>query len=166
MKMYSEMLQNLPYIWNMKTHIVFFVFHFVLLNFPLINDVIFRGKWQNENKYLLVFLYSKSMENFEAFSSGINFLYVKSDYNRIHNMRFLCKNDNWWMFKKLVFNRTEVWKRLGTTYLNFATKFDWFKFFKKSCLKSRGAFLLAFVLCMTVIFLSVSTRSYVFEWYR
>ena len=33
MKMYSKTLQNLPYFWNTKTHVVFFVFHFVLLYF-------------------------------------------------------------------------------------------------------------------------------------
>ena len=31
MKWPSEMLQNLPYFWNTKSHIVFFVFHFELL---------------------------------------------------------------------------------------------------------------------------------------
>ena len=31
MKLPSEMLQNLPYFWNTKTHVVFFVFHFMLL---------------------------------------------------------------------------------------------------------------------------------------
>ena len=34
MKCSSEMLQNLPYFWNTKTHIqFFFIFHFVLLYF-------------------------------------------------------------------------------------------------------------------------------------
>ena len=33
MKWPSEMLQFLPYFWNMKTHIVFFAFHFVQLYF-------------------------------------------------------------------------------------------------------------------------------------
>ena len=31
MKGASETLQNLPYIYHKKTHVVFFVFHFVLL---------------------------------------------------------------------------------------------------------------------------------------
>ena len=35
MKCSSEMLQNLPYFWNTKTHVVFFIFHFVLLYFFL-----------------------------------------------------------------------------------------------------------------------------------
>ena len=33
MKSSRKTLQNLPYFWNMKTHVVFFVFHFVLLYF-------------------------------------------------------------------------------------------------------------------------------------
>ena len=33
MKCSSETLQNLPYFWNTKTHVVFFLFHFVLLYF-------------------------------------------------------------------------------------------------------------------------------------
>ena len=31
MKWPSKMLQNLPYFWNMKTHVAFSDFHFVLL---------------------------------------------------------------------------------------------------------------------------------------
>ena len=33
MKSSRKMLQNLPYFWNMKIHVVFFVFHFMLLYF-------------------------------------------------------------------------------------------------------------------------------------
>ena len=33
MKLLSETLQNLPQFWNMKTQIICFVFHFVLLYF-------------------------------------------------------------------------------------------------------------------------------------
>ena len=36
----SETLQNLPYFWNTKTYIVFFVFHFVLLSFFLMNALV------------------------------------------------------------------------------------------------------------------------------
>ena len=31
MQLSSKTLQNLPYFWNTKTHVLFFVFHFVLL---------------------------------------------------------------------------------------------------------------------------------------
>ena len=48
MKRSSKTLQNLPYFWNMKTRIVFFVFHFV-------------------QKKLGGFLYSKNIANFEVF---------------------------------------------------------------------------------------------------
>ena len=42
MKCSSQMLQNLPYFWSMKTHIVFFVFHFMLLYFfPLMNALVY-----------------------------------------------------------------------------------------------------------------------------
>ena len=71
MKCSSQMLPNLPYFWNTKTHVVFFVFHFVLCTlFSLMNALVY------------VYLYSKSMENFEAFhwnfSSSINLLFLKS----------------------------------------------------------------------------------------
>ena len=33
MKCSSETIQNLPYFWNMKNHVDFFIFHFILLYF-------------------------------------------------------------------------------------------------------------------------------------
>ena len=41
MKWPSEMLQNLPHFWNMKIHVIFFVFHFMLLFFTLMNALIY-----------------------------------------------------------------------------------------------------------------------------
>ena len=41
----NEILQNLPYFWNKKTCLVFFMFHFVLLYFSLINALQKYGKF-------------------------------------------------------------------------------------------------------------------------
>ena len=69
----------MPYFWNMKTHVVFFVFHFVLLYFfPNYCPGLCRhrpghllGKnkvaWNEKREKLHGFSYSKSMANFEAF---------------------------------------------------------------------------------------------------
>ena len=94
MKSSSEMLQNLPYFWNMKTHIV--IFHFMLLYFfpnecpdlcrhrtgHSLGEKIKQHKMKNKKK-LRGFSYSKRMANFEAFrwnfSSGTNPEIVRSD---------------------------------------------------------------------------------------
>ena len=74
MKCSSETLQNLPYFWNMKTHVDFFIFYFVswYMIFSLINAMVYVG-----------FSYSKYMANFEAFRqvilSCINPLFMESD---------------------------------------------------------------------------------------
>ena len=85
MKCSSKMLQNLPYFWNTKTHVVFlfFISCYVLYFFynecpglcehrPQADIQSFGGKnkvAQTENwKKKLGFLYSKNMANFEAFS--------------------------------------------------------------------------------------------------
>ena len=34
-------IQNLPYFWNMKTHVGFFTFHFVLGYFSLMNALVY-----------------------------------------------------------------------------------------------------------------------------
>ena len=80
MKCSSEMLQNLPYLWNTKTHVdFFFVFHFVLLFFPnecpMSTTQHRQGRWLGEKcspKWktkikLYGFSYSKIMAIFEAF---------------------------------------------------------------------------------------------------
>ena len=42
MKWPSKTLQNLPYVWNMETNIVFFfIFHFVLLYFSQMNALVY-----------------------------------------------------------------------------------------------------------------------------
>ena len=42
MKCPSEMLQNLSYFWNMKTQIIFFIFHFILyFIFSLMNALVY-----------------------------------------------------------------------------------------------------------------------------
>ena len=49
----SKMLQNLPYFWNTKNHIVFFIFHFVLLYFSLMNALVYvecRHAWNEKRK--------------------------------------------------------------------------------------------------------------------
>ena len=85
MKCSRKILQNLPHFWNMKTHIVFFVFHFVLLYFfpneCLVSFI--RGKTSSMKwKKKCVFSYSKNMANYEAFcwniSSGINLPFMNS----------------------------------------------------------------------------------------
>ena len=40
MKCSSETLQNLPYFWNTKTHVDFFIFHFMLLYFFLLMNAL------------------------------------------------------------------------------------------------------------------------------
>ena len=77
MKWPSETLQNLPYFWNMKTHVVFFIFilcYFIFFpnecpglcrhrpGHPLL-QIQSCSKW----KILFGFFYSKNMANFEAF---------------------------------------------------------------------------------------------------
>ena len=61
MKSSRKMLLNLPYFWNTKTHIVFFIFHFVLLYFS-----------PNECPGLC--------RHRPGHSLSINFLFLKSDW--------------------------------------------------------------------------------------
>ena len=70
-------IQNLPYLWNMKTHVVFFIFHFVqIFVFPnecpgLCRHIPGHSLGKNflarneKRKKLRRFSYSKSMANFE-----------------------------------------------------------------------------------------------------
>ena len=40
-EMFQRKAQNLPYFWNMKTHVCFIGFHFVLLYFSLMNALVY-----------------------------------------------------------------------------------------------------------------------------
>ena len=57
MKLPNEMLQNLPNFWNMKTHIVFFIFYFGFV-------IVDAGPGR---LCLFGLSYSKNLANFEAF---------------------------------------------------------------------------------------------------
>ena len=62
MKLPSEILQNLPYFYHKKTHVVFFHFSFrATLYFYLINAIVY------EKKKIHRFSYDKNMANFEGF---------------------------------------------------------------------------------------------------
>ena len=73
MKCSSEMLQNLPYFWNMKTHILFFCFSFPpVLSAPFFIYVIFCGmiiwpswpSWspgKSSQGFLISFLFNKNV---------------------------------------------------------------------------------------------------------
>ena len=74
----SKMLQNLPYFWNMKTHVVYSFLILCCLFFPclcwhnLSHSNTGKKVAQNENnKNLCSFLYSKVVVNFKAFLKGI-----------------------------------------------------------------------------------------------
>ena len=79
MKLSSEMIHNLPYFWNKKTQIGFFVFNFEQL-------WIFNSGQSTVKKIqkLFGFSHSKNMANFEAFckaiSLSISLLFLKSEY--------------------------------------------------------------------------------------
>ena len=79
MKLSSETLQNLPYFWNMKTPIVFFILsNFGVLTVDVLNYVDIDQGVQStvtnpkllkpKNKKKLFWIsYSKNMANFETF---------------------------------------------------------------------------------------------------
>ena len=75
MKLSSEMLQNLPYFWNTKTHVFFFLFSFhATLLFSLMNALVYvnmgknkLARIENRKNNLHGFSYFKNMANFEAF---------------------------------------------------------------------------------------------------
>ena len=51
-------IQNLPYFWNKKTHVVFFVFHFEQKKFSLMNALVYFDidlgiHWWFSNKYTI-----------------------------------------------------------------------------------------------------------------
>ena len=92
MKCSSEMLHNLPYFWNTKTHTVFLSF-FLSWYFSFSPNEcpgLWRHEknkvvaWNEKRKKLCGFSYAKSMANFEAFwwniSSFIKLLFLKSAY--------------------------------------------------------------------------------------
>ena len=92
MKWPCEMLQNLPYFGNTKTHIVFFVFQFALIYFfPNECPVLCWHERKNKvarnekRKKLCRFSYSKNMANFEAFhqviSSSINLFFLNEKFS-------------------------------------------------------------------------------------
>ena len=90
MKLSSETLQNLPYLWNVNSQIIFFIFHFEQLficnngcpGLCFINCYKSKVAQNDKQKNLIGFTYSKIMANFEAFlytiSSSINLLFLKS----------------------------------------------------------------------------------------
>ena len=72
MKLSSETLQNLPYLWNKKTQIVYYVFHILAtLDFFKVNALVYVDRNPNPNllemKNPFGFSYSKNMANFEVF---------------------------------------------------------------------------------------------------
>ena len=85
MKCSTKTLQNLPYFWNTKTHIVFSFFiscYFIFFPRALIREK--NVAWNKKRKTLRGFLYSKNMANFEAFcqnfSSSINHFFSEEWY--------------------------------------------------------------------------------------
>ena len=82
MKFCSEMHQNFPYSWNTKTHIVLFIFHFVLVLYFFPNECQHRPGHTLEKKYKLArnekrkkqhgFSIYYKIANFEAFLLNLN----------------------------------------------------------------------------------------------
>ena len=74
MKLYSKTLQNFPYCWNAKTHVVFLFFISCYFIFFYVDIDQEEKIARNETRKKLVcgFWYFKNMANFEAFHNGEN----------------------------------------------------------------------------------------------